>query len=163
MSLQENILSTERTESLNEDRFRFLFENSIDAILLSSPEGKIEAANPAACDMFGRTEADICRLGREALVDSRDPRLPAYLEERTRVGRVRSEINLKRQDGSTFPGEVSSAFYQDLSGVTKAAVIIRDISERRRSEDALRAVTEGTAAATGADFFQKWYATSPAL
>jgi hypothetical protein len=148
---------------LNEDRFRFLFENSIDAILLSSPEGKIEAANPAACDMFGRTEADICRLGREALVDSRDPRLPAYLEERTRVGRVRSEINLKRQDGSTFPGEVSSAFYQDLSGVTKAAVIIRDISERRRSEDALRAVTEGTAAATGADFFQKWCATSPAL
>ncbi len=141
-------------ESSGEQRFRFLFENSIDAILLSSPEGKIEAANPAACDMFGRTEAEICRLGREALVDARDPRLPAFLEERTRVGRVRSEINLMRQDGSTFPGEVSSAFYQDYSGVTKAAVIIRDISERRRSEEALRAVTEGTATATGADYFQ---------
>jgi len=140
--------------SSGEQRFRFLFENSIDAILLSSPEGKIEAANPAACTMFGRTEEEICRLGREALVDPRDPRLPAFLEERTRVGRVRSDLDLMRKDRSTFPGEVSSAFYQDIAGVTKAVVIIRDISERRRSEEALRAVTEGTAAATGADYFQ---------
>jgi formate hydrogenlyase transcriptional activator len=131
-----------------------LFENSIDAILLSSPEGKIEAANPAACSMFGRTEDEICLLGRDALVDSRDSRLLAFRDERERVGRVSSELNLKRQDGSTFPGEVSSAFYQDISGATKAAVIIRDVSERRRSEEALRAVTEGTATATGADYFQ---------
>ncbi len=146
--------TTISVETSHDERFRSLFESSIDAILLSSPEGKIEAANPAACNMFGRTEEEICRLGRKALVDSSDPRLPAFMEERNRVGRVRSDLNLKREDGSTFPGEVSSSFYQDLSGAAKAAVIIRDVSKRQRSEEALRAVTEGTAAATGADFFQ---------
>jgi formate hydrogenlyase transcriptional activator len=118
----------------SERRFRSLFENSSDAILLSSPEGKIEAANPAACRLFDRTEEEICRLGRDALVDARDPRLPAFLEERKRLGRVQRELDLVRADGSLFPAEVSSAFYQDLAGVTKAAVIIRDITERRRAQ-----------------------------
>ena len=132
-----------------------MFENSLDAVLLSSPEGIIDAANPAACNMFGRSEAEICRLGCDALVDASDPRLPIFLAEHSRVGRISSEINLKRKNGSTFPGEVCSAFFQDLSGATKAAVTIRDVSERRRSEDALRAVTEVTATVTGADFFQQ--------
>ena len=73
-------------DSSSDERFRSLFENSIDAMLLSSPEGKIEAANPAACRMFGRTEAEICRLGRDALVDCGDPRLAVFFAERSRVG-----------------------------------------------------------------------------
>lgn len=51
----------------SEDQFRSLFENSNDAVLLSTPEGIIEAANPEACRMFGRTEEEICQVGRAGL------------------------------------------------------------------------------------------------
>jgi len=138
----------------SEEQFRSLFESSIDAVLLSTPEGSIEAANPAACKLFGRTEEEIRQVGRAGLVAPRDQRLPAFLEERTRTGRVRGELTLLRRDGSIFLGEVSSAFYQDPSGATKASVIIRDITERRRMEETLRHITEGTAGSTGDEFFR---------
>src|SRR5215510_12177637 len=109
-----------------EERFRSLFENSIDAVLLSTPDGTIEAANPAACRLFGRSAEEICGVTGFGLVDPADDRLQSLLEERERTGRFRGELFYKRKDGSTFLGEVSSAFYQDVSGAKKAAVIIRD-------------------------------------
>jgi formate hydrogenlyase transcriptional activator len=138
----------------SQDRFRNLFENSVDAVLLANPDGTFEAANPEACRMFGRTEEEICRVGRAGLVDPMDSRLPDLLEERERKGFVRGELTFRRNDGSRFLGDVSSAFYQDISGATKASVIIRDVTERRRAESTLRDIIEGTAAVTGGDFFR---------
>jgi formate hydrogenlyase transcriptional activator len=138
----------------SEEQFRSLFENSIDAVLLASPEGIIEAANPGACKMFGRTEEEIRQVGRAGLVDPSDPRLAVFLEERTRMGRAKGELTLRRKDGSTFLGEVSSACYQDKSGLIKTSVIIRDITERRRLAETLREITEGTAGSTGDEFFR---------
>jgi len=136
------------------ERFRSLFENSIDAVLLSTPDGTIEAANPAACRLFGQSVEEICGNAGFRLVDPSDSRLQSLLEERERTGRFRGELFYKRKDGSTFLGEVSSAFYQDNSGKTKAAVIIRDITDRKRVEETLRHITEGTAGSTGDEFFR---------
>jgi formate hydrogenlyase transcriptional activator len=144
---------TERVE-LGEDRFRSLFENSIDAVLIANPDGTIEAANPEACRLFGRTEEEICRIGRAGLVDFTDTRLEVLLREREQTGRFKGELNFRRIDGSVFLGEVSSAFYKDKSGVAKASVIIRDITERKRVEETLRDITEGTARSTGDEFFR---------
>ncbi len=122
-----------------EDQFRALFENSIDAVLLATPEGNVIAANQEACRVFGRAEEEICQIGRTGLADPNDPRLPALLEERARTGRFKGELNFKRKDGGVFPGEVSSAFYKDKSGETKASIIIRDVTERKRADGELRA------------------------
>ena len=138
----------------SEDQFRSLFENSNDAVLLSTPEGIIEAANPEACRMFGRTEEEICQVERAELVDMTDPRLAAFLQERERLGRAQSELTLQRKDGTKFLGEVSSAFYKNNSGVTKASVIIRNIAERKRADETLRHITEGTAGSIGEEFFR---------
>ena len=137
-----------------EERFRSLFENSIDGVLLSASDGTIEAANPAACRLFGRSVEEICGIGGFGLVDPSDRRLQSLLEERERTGRFRGELFYKRKDGSTFLGEVSSACYQDHFGATKAAVIIRDVTDRRRVEETLRHITEGTAGSTGDEFFR---------
>jgi PAS domain S-box-containing protein len=133
---------TERTkaeEALkeSEERYRSVFENSLDAVLLTSPDGTTHAANPEACRIFGMTEEEIIRAGREGVVDVSDPRLEAALEERDRTGRFRAEFNLRRKDGTVFPAEVSSAVYQDRSG-PKTSIIVRDVTERTRAEEALR-------------------------
>jgi PAS domain S-box-containing protein len=48
----------------SEERYRLIQENSMDAILLTAPDGSILSSNPAACEMFQRPEEEICRIGR---------------------------------------------------------------------------------------------------
>src|SRR5688500_4300075 len=83
-----------------EDQFRSLFENSNDAVLLSTTKGIIEAANPEACRLFGRAEEEIRRIDRDALVDPSDTRLEVLLKEQEQAGRFTGELNFRRKDGS---------------------------------------------------------------
>ncbi len=128
----------ERARQESEAHYRQIFENSGDAILLTEPDGSINAANPAACRMLGRTEADLRRLGRPGVVDLTDPRLPAALAERERTGRFYGELNMQRADGSVFPTELTSVFFSRQDGHSSTVIIARDISERKEIEAALR-------------------------
>lgn len=130
--------AAERALRASEERLRSLFDNSLDAILLTSPDGGVLAANPAACRMFGRSEAEIIGVGRAGLVDGTDPRLPAMLAERERTGRLAGELTHVRADGSRFPGEVSSVLYSDSTGRLVSSTFIRDVTERERASTALR-------------------------
>jgi two-component system cell cycle sensor histidine kinase/response regulator CckA len=115
-----------------------LFENSLDGILLTAPDGRIFAANPAACAMLGRSEEEVYAAGREGVVDTTDPNMWAALEERRKRGRFRGQFRLKRADGSTFVAEVDSAIFLDENGEQRTSMSFRDISERKRQEDELR-------------------------
>ncbi len=64
--------------SQSEIRYHTLFNNILDGVLLASPDGAIIAANEAACIMFGRTEEEIIKVGRNGLVDIHDPRLQGF-------------------------------------------------------------------------------------
>lgn len=119
----------------SEKLYRSLFENSIDGILLTEPNGKILKANPAACRILGRDENEICKVGRDGTVDPSDPRLPKALEERERTGRLFSELTHVRKVGTKFPCEVSSAVFIDSQGERKTCMIIRDITERKSAEE----------------------------
>ncbi len=122
----------------SEERYRSLFENSDDAILLTVPDGGILQANPSACRMFGRTEVEITRMGRNGVVDTTDPRLLIALEERKRTGKFRGELRFLRRDGRPFPGELTSVVFRGKGGQPRSSMIIRDITERKQAEDALR-------------------------
>lgn len=112
----------------SEARLRMLFENSFDAVLNTRPDGSILAANPAACALFGHSEAALCALGREGLVDRDDPRLAPLLRARAASGRARGNIRMRRSDGSLFEAEISSMSYRDIDGDTLASLIVRDVS-----------------------------------
>ena len=114
--------------------YRWIFDNSMDAVLLTAPDGRIVLANQASIEMFGYTLDDLLRLGRQAVVDSSDPRLAAALDERRRTGRYRGELTMRRKDGTTFPVELSSAIFRDEGGNEWTSMFIRDISERKAHE-----------------------------
>jgi PAS domain S-box-containing protein len=82
-------------------------------------------------------EAKICRVGRGGLLDRADPRLVPRLEERARTGVFRGELTFLRPDGSPLPCDVSSSLFKDSEGRERGIVILRDISERKKSEMAL--------------------------
>ena len=131
----------------SEARYRALFENSIDGVLLTAPDGRVFAANPEACRMLGRTEEELCAVGRAGVVDQSDPRLPVVLDERLRTGKFRNELTLVRKDGSRFPAEVSSGVFVDRDGDFRTSMVVRDITERKQAYQLLeQRVTERTCA-----------------
>jgi PAS domain S-box-containing protein len=129
----------QRQTSANDWQYRSLFEASPDAILVTIADGRILSANPAAQAMFGMTEEEFCRAGRQQLIDPQDPRIGPLLEERARSGRVRGTLTYVRKDGSTFEGEFVSVILDEHG---RAFVIIRDISKRTRAEELLRVSEE---------------------
>ena len=122
----------------SEERYRAFFESSIDGIMITSPDGSIEAANAEACRMLGMTEEELITGGRNLVVDPADARLKAALEERERTGRWRGELDFRRKDGTIFPADDSTVIFTDSSGKKKTVMAIRDITERKLAEDALR-------------------------
>jgi PAS domain S-box-containing protein len=126
----------------SEARFRSLFENNLEAMFLTVPDGKVIAANPAACAMFGMSEAELCRVGRNGIMNHADPRHAAALAERARTGSLRTELTYVRKDGTVFPAEVQSVILDNATH--QAFVAMRDITERKRAEESLAAAHRQT-------------------
>lgn len=122
----------------SEDRYHTLVAASLDAVLLTVPDGRILSANATACRMFGRSEEELIRIGRAAIMDGSDPRLAPALAERERTGRFTGELTFLRSDGTTFPGEISSAVFPNRDGELRTSMVIRDITDRKEAEAARR-------------------------
>jgi len=118
----------------SEARYRSVFSYSQDAILLTGPDGVILDANPAACELFGRSLEEIRRVGRSGLLDATDPRLQDALAERENMGGGRAEITMLRANGEKFPVEITSGIFVGANGEQNTSMIIRDLTERKRAE-----------------------------
>lgn len=119
------------------DRYRQIFDHSMDGILLTSPDGAVHDANAAACRILHGSRQDICSKGRGGITVD-DDKLRAILDERSRTGSACGEILMVRIDGEVFPAEMSSSMYVDAFGEPYTSLIFRDITERRRQEEEIR-------------------------
>jgi PAS domain S-box-containing protein len=83
-------------------QYKLLFENSMDGILLTLPDGTIVEANPSACRILGRTRQTVLKAGREGILDTSDPAVARFIEERTRTGKAMGELRAFRGNGTLF-------------------------------------------------------------
>jgi diguanylate cyclase (GGDEF)-like protein/PAS domain S-box-containing protein len=120
------------------DRFRTLFEQSLDAIYIVATDGASIEANQAWHDLFGYTREDLATL--KAADIYADPADRAdFLRRIADTGFVKDEIRFKRKDGTVFDSARTVVTVKDGSGnVTAYQGIIHDITGRKRAEDALR-------------------------
>jgi PAS domain S-box-containing protein len=121
----------------SEARYRSLYENSLDGIILLMPDGSILAANPQACRLFGMSEAELIEKGRQG-VFVYNKALTDALNQREQTGRAHAELDLIRNDGLVFIGEVSSSTFIGRDGTRMTSMIVRDITLRKQAEEALR-------------------------
>ena len=124
-----------------EERFRTVFEGSLDAIILADPEtGEILDANPTASDLVSMPYEEIVGLPYMNFVA---PGSEDYVEELfNNVARDESmgpprEIPVQRADGSRILFEGLGQIIQ-IDGKPIALIVLRDITERKEVENALR-------------------------
>jgi len=129
-------MTTEKTPLWgSESLYGLLFENSMDGLMLTAPDGRILDANPAACLIFGRSREEILQAGREGLIDTSDPRIAGLISERQKTGKVHGELNARRKDGTLFPLEFSSMLFTTPQGEQRTCMIMRDISSRKKADE----------------------------
>jgi PAS domain S-box-containing protein len=125
----------ENALQLSEAHFRLLVEQASDGIFIADEQGRYIDVNSSGAGMLGYTREEILQLSLKDIVASDEaPRLPSEVGRFEGGATVLSEWQFRRKDGSVFPGEVCGKRLPDgrLQG------ILRDVSERRRAEDAMR-------------------------
>ena len=127
----------------SERRFRLLVENVVDyAIFMLDPSGVITNWNAGAERMKGYTADEIVgqHFSRFYIREERGAGLPwRVLDIAAREGRYECEGWRVRKDGSRFWASVVVDAIRDENGqLLGFAKVTRDISDRRKAEEALR-------------------------
>ena len=124
----------------SEERFRAVFEGSLDAIFLADPEsGEVIDANPAAEELLSRPVQEIIGLHQTQLHPAH---LKSSVEEafskhaREEDTEPPFESFIIRSDGREIPVEILAHIIQ-IDGVPVLHGTFRDISERKRFQEAL--------------------------
>jgi PAS domain S-box-containing protein len=125
----------------SEERYRVLVEASPDGIVLTDLDGTIIAVNKQALKLCGcdSPEALLGKSGPELLAPEEREVGQKNIQAFLRGGEVgRDEYTLIREDGTSYPAEVSAALLLDAHDEPYAILnVVRDITERRKMEQAL--------------------------
>ncbi|MCC5887277.1 MAG: PAS domain S-box protein [Gammaproteobacteria bacterium] len=116
--------------------YRMLFEHTAEGVAIADPDGRISAANPAACRLLGYTEAEVLELGYAGTVANADGSLTRALEELAGSGRFDGELRLIARDGREVRTDVSSVrIRDDASGNERIITLLRDAAPRLVTQD----------------------------
>ena len=125
----------------SEERYRGLFDRSLDFVYVHDFEGNFIDANPAVLESFGYTKEEIYSIDFATLLS--EDQIPAALkniEEIAHTGfqRELKEYRLKRKDGTYVYLEIQgSLVYRDGKPYAIQG-IARDITARKQAEEAVR-------------------------
>jgi PAS domain S-box-containing protein len=112
-----------------------------EGLLLLDLQGNILDCNPSFCRMtgFAREELVGGRMPRPEWPERGVERLGSTIEGHLAEGFGQYEVTLKRKDGALIYVLASSSALPDGDGlVTSHAVLVHDVTERHRTEEALR-------------------------
>jgi PAS domain S-box-containing protein len=119
----------------SEERYRALFEYAPDGILIADSKSVYIDANPSICQLLGYSRDELIGLhASNIVIQSEVQYIGPALETINAGADYNREWQFRRKDGSVFAAEVIATKMPDgnLMGM------VRDVSERKRSEAALR-------------------------
>ncbi len=133
-------MRAEQTTKESEEKFRTIFDNAVDGILIADPVSKsFVMGNETVCAMLGCAPEEIKDL---SVVDILPPERRSHvLEQFEKWGEQRfspaTDVPVKRKDGSVFYADINSAPIE-IGGREYLMGIYRDITARKHAEEKLR-------------------------
>lgn len=134
-------------EALGSDALRAMYDESPVGVLFTVPDGRVLAANPAACEVLGRSEAETCRLGRQGIADDNDKRWAQSWQSAKRTGHVHGVARMIRGDGTLIEVEMNARIFTDANGEKRSCTIVHDVTDRVKMERQLVEMSHPTARA----------------
>lgn len=145
LGISRDITERKRAEESlrqSEIKYRQLHESMTDAFVRTDMVGRIQEFNRAYREMLGYSEAELSGLTYLDLTPEKWHRFEAEIVREQILKRGFSDVYAKeyrRKDGTVFPVELRTFLIADQAGQPAAMwAIVRDITERRQSEVALR-------------------------
>jgi PAS domain S-box-containing protein len=142
--LRGTVVSKEYVESI--------LDGIPDGVLVASTDGRIRGCNPALCELLGRSEGELCKSSlAEIFAAGTMPVLPEIA-----AGAVaRAETELRHRDGHVVPVLISAGRLRGVDAPAGADVpagawvlAVRDIGDRKRTEQVLHEAKEAAEAAS---------------
>ncbi len=136
-------IAEEKLRHAAEEKYRNLFDNAYDAIIIHDLEGKITSWNRAAEKIFGWTGQEIAGKNLSSFIVPR--RMQAEIDQI--IGNVMLggsvtgiEKELLRKDGGSIAASVTiSPLLDEKQNIIGTSCIIRDITERKKAEEQIKA------------------------
>ena len=122
----------------SEERYRLLFEDSRDAVFISTREGKFLDVNQTAVELFGYSKEQLLRLDVTGIYYSQEDRR-IFQQNIEKNGSVKNyETRLKRKDGEVFDCLITATTRKnDDDRIIGYQGILHDITETKKTEKAL--------------------------
>jgi PAS domain S-box-containing protein len=126
----------------SEERYRVLHESLRDAFVQASMDGRIVECNDLYCRMLGYSPEEMRALTYQELTPERWHAFEDGIVGEQIIPRGYSDVyekEYRRKDGTIIPVELRTILSRDAFGQPNAMwAIVRDITERKRAEEALR-------------------------
>jgi PAS domain S-box-containing protein len=122
----------------SQEKFSNLFQKSNDAIIIHDLKGNIIDINQKGISLFGYPKKKITKLHISDLHPKSElKKSKKAFETISKKGFVNFEIEFKKKNNDVFPAEVSSSIFE-MGDIKVIQGIIRDVTFRKSSEEALR-------------------------
>jgi len=143
----------EEAIKVSEEKFRTLVHQAADGIFLCDLDGNYLEANEGAARITGYSIDELKQMNGSDIVTAEElKKTPLKLEEIKRGDPVYVERVIRRKDNILIEVEISAK----LIGGGKVIIIMRDITERKKAEEAIRESNERYELATKATSDMVW-------
>jgi len=133
----DRVQAEERLRAAHDYRARIL-ETSMDGFCVLGTDGSVREVNNAVCEMIGCSREELLQMNIGELVVGRSlEETRRHVKEVTRKGGDRFEVKCRRKDGQIVDLEISAGTVE-RSGEWQLVAFARDITERKRAEQALQ-------------------------
>ena len=136
-----NLEESQRALAESRDEYQTVLRTAMDGIAIIDMDGTFVDVNEAFCTMLGYSRAEILALSVSAVAITETPEeMAGHMENVSKRGIDRFENRYRTRDGRILDVEVSAVYTPIRGG--RFLTFHRDITERKRTEEALNRATK---------------------